>query len=190
MNAQSPVQVRRFRIVDAMVLVASLAIGFALIERQVRFDFLDLQWSKPKLSAFASPKQGDLVTVIASLLTPLTLAVLVLRLLPTRPRRRRLFEQPGFTACAMVIFMDIPLIFGHYQYNINFYQTFFPDVSGWNYLIQLNYRPEIAYAVAASWTLLALSGRWRAERSWVDRAGRVVGWLWILLIPMRWFSPF
>lgn len=35
------------------------------------------------------------------------------------------------------------------------------------------------YTVAAIWMLLALSGRWRPERSWIDRLGRLLGVAWI-----------
>src|SRR5262249_17938993 len=35
------------------------------------------------------------------------------------------------------------------------------------------------YSVGAVWLLLALSGRWRAERSWIDRLGRLLGAVWI-----------
>ena len=36
-------------------------------------------------------------------------------------------------------------------------------------------------AVAAVWTVLALSGRWRPEGSWIDRLGRLLGATWILI---------
>jgi hypothetical protein len=36
-------------------------------------------------------------------------------------------------------------------------------------------------AVAAVWFVLALSGRWRPERSWIDRLGRLVGASWIVI---------
>jgi hypothetical protein len=35
-------------------------------------------------------------------------------------------------------------------------------------------------AVAGAWLALALSGRWRPERDWLDRAGRVLGVCWIV----------
>ncbi len=44
--------------------------------------------------------------------------------------------------------------------------------------------------VAGSWLALILAGRWRPERNWLDRAGRTLGWFWILaavyflLLPM------
>lgn len=42
----------------------------------------------------------------------------------------------------------------------------------------------IGAAVAASWTFLFVSGEWRPERSWIDRAGRVLGWYWIAIQPL------
>jgi hypothetical protein len=37
-----------------------------------------------------------------------------------------------------------------------------------------------AYTVAAGWLTLALLGRWRPEKSWIDRLGRVLGVGWII----------
>jgi hypothetical protein len=35
------------------------------------------------------------------------------------------------------------------------------------------------FTVAAIWLLLVLSGRWRPERSWIDRLGRLLGLVWM-----------
>jgi hypothetical protein len=35
------------------------------------------------------------------------------------------------------------------------------------------------FTVAAVWLLLALAGRWRPEKSWIDRLGRLLGVVWI-----------
>jgi hypothetical protein len=40
--------------------------------------------------------------------------------------------------------------------------------------------PRVAgFVVAGSWIALFLAGRWRPERSWIDRLGRLIGWFWI-----------
>jgi hypothetical protein len=52
---------------------------------------------------------------------------------------------------------------------------FFPFDDGW--LILLSYT---GWAVCAAWTVLWLAGVWRAERSWIDRTGRVLGVYWVL----------
>jgi hypothetical protein len=46
------------------------------------------------------------------------------------------------------------------------------------------------WTVAAIWLLLALSGLWRPERSWIDRLGRLLGVVWIacaiaVSVPLR-----
>ncbi len=33
---------------------------------------------------------------------------------------------------------------------------------------------------------LAVAGRWRPERHWLDRAGRVIGLAWIVTVPLVW----
>ena len=38
-----------------------------------------------------------------------------------------------------------------------------------------------APAVAGAWLVLVVSGRWRPERGWIDRFGRVLGVLWLAL---------
>jgi hypothetical protein len=35
-------------------------------------------------------------------------------------------------------------------------------------------------AVGSAWFLLWLSGRWKSERTGIDRLGRVLGLIWIL----------
>ena len=35
------------------------------------------------------------------------------------------------------------------------------------------------FVVAGAWLLLALTGRWRAEKTWVDRLGRALGAVWV-----------
>jgi hypothetical protein len=42
----------------------------------------------------------------------------------------------------------------------------------------------IGVSIAASWFLLLITGRWRSERSWIDRAGRALGWYWIAILPL------
>jgi hypothetical protein len=44
----------------------------------------------------------------------------------------------------------------------------------------------IAPAVMAAWAALILGRRWRAEPTWIDRAGRCCGFYWIALALYRW----
>jgi hypothetical protein len=45
------------------------------------------------------------------------------------------------------------------------------------HMIQRGYA---AAAVAGAWLVLALAGWWRPEPGWIDRLGRVLGFLWIV----------
>jgi hypothetical protein len=45
-------------------------------------------------------------------------------------------------------------------------------------------------AVAAGWLILALSRRWRAEPSWLDRLRRGLGVYWIGMVPLTFFRTF
>ena len=37
------------------------------------------------------------------------------------------------------------------------------------------------FAVALAWLGLVLGGRWVSDRGWLDRAGRALGWCWIVM---------
>jgi hypothetical protein len=45
---------------------------------------------------------------------------------------------------------------------------------------------RIGFAVAGVWLALLLVGRWKAEPSWIDRLGRALGCLWIVLTAVLW----
>jgi hypothetical protein len=48
------------------------------------------------------------------------------------------------------------------------------------------YGDRIGFAVAGAWLSLLLAGRWQSEPSWVDRLGRAIGWLWLVLALVIW----
>jgi hypothetical protein len=43
------------------------------------------------------------------------------------------------------------------------------------------HQPDVAVAVAMSWIVLAIVGRWHPERAWDDRLGRALGVVWMLI---------
>ena len=109
------------------------------------------------------------------------MALLLLRLRRLRPRLRRLFRQPGAVACAVVMLavpLDAPwmvLIF-----NTGYWDTY----NAANIIVN---HVGGGYVVLGCWSTLALSGRWRAEPSWIDRAGRIIGVAWIVATVLsRW----
>jgi hypothetical protein len=179
---------RRFNMADAMVMIAATAVAIAFIQYQGLPWILAEKWFPPKDNILRPPEDGDLAVLISSFLIPWTVALLFLHFRRPRPSRGRLFMRPGFVACAIVIAMMVFICLDEYRQNVFAYRSFMaPSVQT---VVALNYRISIFFAVAGLWMLMAACGRWHAEPSWIDRAGRAVGTLWIILIPIRWFSPY
>ncbi|HEV3122830.1 MAG TPA: hypothetical protein VGY53_13040 [Isosphaeraceae bacterium] len=65
-----------------------------------------------------------------------------------------------------------------------------PLVAGSNYtqwsLSVVSYTPEVSFAVMGSWLALALGRRWRAQPTWLDRAGRALAASWIAANALAW----
>ena len=52
------------------------------------------------------------------------------------------------------------------------------------------YESRISLAVIAAWAALALGGRWQAEPSAVDRAGRLLGLFWVIFAVWPWINSY
>jgi hypothetical protein len=179
---------RRFNVADAMILIAATAVALASVQFQGLPWILAEKWFPPKDNALHPPEDGDLAALISSLLVAWSIAVVILRFQRPRPSRRRLFIQPGFMACATACAMMAMLCLDEYRDHIFVYRTFTaPYVQ---YAVAINYRISISFATAGIWLLMLICRRWHAQPSWIDRAGRVVGACWIILIPIRWCSPY
>jgi hypothetical protein len=179
---------RRFNTADAMVMIAATAIAFAFVQFQGLPWILAEKWFPPQDNILRPPEDGDLAALISSFLIPWTVALLILRLRRPRPSRRRLFMRPGFVACAIAIAMMVFLCLDEYRQCVFTYRSF--PALGFQNVVALNYRISVSFATAGLWVLMAACGRWHAERSWIDRAGRAMGALWIILILIRWCSPY
>ncbi len=46
--------------------------------------------------------------------------------------------------------------------------------------VHMMQRGYVAAAVAGAWVVLVFAGWWRPEPNWIDRSGRVLGFLWIV----------
>jgi hypothetical protein len=109
-----------------------------------------------------------------------TVTVLAVQLRHPRPRWSRLLRQPGAAAC-------ISAVAGSAFALVPFALRYLFDVahgSPWShgiYVEQLLFfgLPVCGATVLGSWTSLLLSVGWRPVSSWVDRAGRILGFLWI-----------
>ncbi len=153
-------------ILDAIILIVALAVAMAIARA-----FL-----ATPIPFYAQPKTSQRTAYVATglasrFLGPTMVGLLVVRLRQPRPSRRRLSRQPGGAACAaataalgagglvalsLTLFRSIPISSRDEQ--------LWPIVEA-----------GVGPAVAAAWVVLLVTGRWRSERSWIDRAGRVCG---------------
>jgi hypothetical protein len=197
---------RKFLLSDAIVLVAATAVGLTVAKPYYETMKL-LDWEPP--IADAGPFSGYIrglwgcLVLAAPFAMAGALAVFALRLRRPRDRWRRLVRQPGLVAGLMAAVvlawrfagfatMCVRLIGATNLGILNVrYGALSGAVGGWppnNLLFEtdhiLDTMATIGVAVAASWLILLASGRWRAEPSWIDRAGRAFGWFWILTLPL------
>ncbi len=181
---------RRFRLLDAMILVAATAAGCALSQSVCHALVGDLSWETlPEI--WNPPYQSSLTgwdvleeraILVACLTMPpvliWTLALIPIRLVGPRPPFRRLARQPGImAACATMMaiaFIGLQFVAGL-------------TVIGWDstWDLVLGYSApfvptSIGLAVSVSWMTLLVVRRWCAEPSWVDRLGRALGVFWIV----------
>ncbi len=166
---------RRFNLLDAVLLVAAIAVGLALCRTSLT-SFLPA----PPRFVSLSDRFGyvrDSLLYVPPMLAACTVACLVLRLRTPRHPVRLLADYPGTSAivamsCAIALettLMVLQIVGGARPdfvitpFSHNFYQS-------------------PGFAVIGAWSASILGGRWRFERSWIDWLGFVIGLAWIVLV--------
>jgi hypothetical protein len=176
-----PTGCREFRLSDAMILLAGLAISLSMdaylflffADSFSRFfreasDSVTVLFTNPRM--FWKFVQIDLrnsmwygLQVLELLLGGMIPAFLVIRLRRPRPPLRSLIRQPG-TVAAMAAVFGLFWVTG-------WLQLMFPD--------RISSETGAAIAaggtVAAAWIVLSFSGWGRAEPGWIDCLGRLLG---------------
>jgi hypothetical protein len=182
---------RRFSLMDAMVLVAATAAGLAGL-RCAAGDLAELgaecwesvavvtappdDWS---FWGWAMYSSFGLLALFVPFCWAWTLAVAGLSLRQPRPRRRRLASQPGAIACYSAAFALIPALAGVLCL---IFMSGSESASDWDTVFSRSFIlvPALTgFAVIGSWAPLVIGKRWRAGSTWIDRAGRVLGFYWI-----------
>jgi hypothetical protein len=173
---------RRSALVDAMILVAALSVGCLAI----RATLPTLDSMKSNLSRAQSPGMRRFqalqfgLSAFIPYLSVLTPALLILRLRQPRPTLRHVGRQPGMVACtAATIAMAI---------ETRWIGSLIWVGSGFIHAetVFVGYAQQVSFAVVGAWIALALSGRWRPEKSWIDRSGRLIGWVWVVVTILSW----
>jgi hypothetical protein len=171
---------------DAMILIAAVAMSAALLTLRIDEDECACDYL---LDVFESPQEGWTPVVIADdicsvtlplnlCLAPSTFAVLVLRLRHPRPAWRRLGREPGtlatllgsMSASVMALTVTLGVVFAAH-----------PDWAAVIEIISGMVSSFVAAPIAGGWIATAIIGGWRPTSSWLDRTGRFIGVLWIVI---------
>jgi hypothetical protein len=172
---------RRFTLLDLLSLIAATAAGLggvkALAPENEVFTAPYAPIQTPSWLSCGSVVASNWAFYLSPLFAAWSLGLLILWLRRPRPSLRGLASQPGWSAsCATafgivtgVVMVTIG-VYGRYSIQSYFELAAYP----------------IGIAIGAVWTHLATSGRWRSEPSWIDLAGRLMGFVWLMMVPLLW----
>ena len=186
--ATSPVR-RRFNLGD-LVIVVGAAAGFFGLVRRFWLDPTPDGWTfaTPYSVVTSGNRARTWFEMMGTGWVVATFALLVLRARGPRPRWRRLMRQPGWVACFAAALACVVSL-GYFQAQSFAASLAIPALGG-DAIVRDDVRFTISppgtglvggLAVLVAWVLLRADGRWAAERSWVDRSGRVIGVGWLFL---------
>jgi hypothetical protein len=146
---------RSFKLIDAMILIAAAAAWMALMRTR---------WNQLQIAAMATRKSISWLVYVGTVqsglqvsLLMLTIAYLVMRLIPPGPPRSDLIRQPGMLLFGLGIGLSILLML---------LSAFVPLVAWTNVIIAL--------ALGLSWLAVCRRYRSRAEPGWIEGIGRFV----------------
>lgn len=187
-----PTTIRRFTLLDALVLVAATAAGIAASrEDWIRLWELDRAEKYREYGTFwiVASAVIDVFDAAMLCLVAWTFSLLLLRLGRPRPRFSRLILQPGMAASAAATMALLVILYfdtqNHIIVSIINISYAIGDWSDWWLLSQNAIEKSTsttATAVLVAWAMLGCSRLGRCEPSWIDRAGRILGILWILFL--------
>jgi hypothetical protein len=156
---------RRFGLLDAVVLMAALALAFYLVRICLYETAPILKHRSALRLSFAVRITHD---VYAACIAALGGAMIVLRLRRPRPRLMDVLRQPGFAGC-----IASTLVFGTCILSTMPNQ----DVSSVLFLASI----ANAYVITGVWFAVLYANFWHPEHGWIDRMARVVCVSWLVL---------
>jgi hypothetical protein len=181
---------RPFGLLDMMVLV--LAFGPVFLVLRDRYDY----YRTPSSQSVHRTVEA-LLAVINAILMGLTLALTVFVLRGPRPGLRHVLRRPGpaacVAACAAIVVMTARMwVKSYVMYALANRGGSFQARYVYHWLVGDQVR--IGFAVLGAWVALLMTRGWRPEPSWLDSAGRVLGWGWLSLalfhVLLPWIKPF
>jgi hypothetical protein len=180
-------------LLDAILLVSTAAIGMGLFQGVRRALFQGWIWITdhriPDIHTWSTwdliVTCSDLSVFLIPVVAPWTVLLMLLRMRTPRPSWRRIWRQPGMVAClaallgwcwsglALVLALDA-------GYVARPRRSFPPWEWAQKYLADEVFM-YVGLAVAVSWLVVFVSGRWRRSADWIDLMGRLVGVGWIVV---------
>ncbi len=181
-------RIRQFGVFDELVLIAALAGAFVVTGAFISNELRGFLIGRPQQSWVLEAL--DWIPVLFFGLIPryvclLMVALLIMRLRRPRPHWRSISRQPGAVACAAGTTAILPgslILLSRDLFGEVAVPSPALEPGDWKVL-----ESSVPLAVLAAWVALALSGRWRSERSWIDRTGRVLGFYWVILWVLHWY---
>jgi hypothetical protein len=187
---------RPFRLTDAMILVAAVAAGL-WVNRSDGHLRLVWRWNSYDQTT------GDLQLAVPHLAS-LTIALVGMRMRRPRPAIRRIAREPGTAACftasaSLLVVASWVGLAGATGRHVEFMQLvrYLPNGTGHGTGGEIFHLPDgrlftiygdrVGCAVLGAWLFLLFSRCWRPEPTWIDRLGRALGALWIVLTLVLWF---
>ena len=171
---------RRFTLADAMGIVA--AVGMMLSTGRLARWLL----AKGDTSAYFVPDYLWCLSLTFALICP---SLVLLPVLLSRPRDRRRLRagSPGLAVHIVVLTLLLVSVAGWVAHRATSWLLQPPPLGEWHFYPSATmnfflheFRYTAAAAIAAVWIAMAIVGRWRPERAWDDRLGRLIGLLWLL----------
>lgn len=184
----------QFRLADAAALVAVAGVALALTRSYLR--------CLGVLSYVASTELGNVrvlgvregIYACVPTLVLFSAALWPLRLARAQRRSSKTEPLPGlavsYVACAALAFALLRSLLDMTTY---LRITYFPGVGVLTLADVLALRvvaskDMIGAGVAVTWLILSIGGGWRAERSWLERFGRLLGVFWVGLAVALWLD--
>jgi hypothetical protein len=165
----------QWTIVDGMILIVATGVGLVLL-REV---FKELDYGVMGMSDL---RRFGLMA--QPLMLCWAVGLLVVGLHRLREPSWRLMRRPGLLACLMAGAMTLISLSIRYAAAYVAERRGFPDPFGISHstlVLVANSSLATGFAILFAWTTLLLTGAWRPSPDWIDRAGRLLGLLWIML---------
>ncbi len=183
---------RSFTILDALLLVASTAIGLALCVSFSRvidpFPMPPMPpppvIQAPALINIPSRRVGEYCRYMSFFLVVWTPTVLFMRLRKPRPRLRFIGRYCGTSACVAVLavlFSDtVRVLLNHGALAARGADSSVAEADGPFEIIK-NLSGTAGLAIIAAWCVLALIRRLQFDRGWIEMSGLLLATSWIVL---------